>query len=432
MRLVHRLCLAALLLTAPFGAASGVAGADSGDPIVAEHRLLADRAVRVGRNTATRHLSPEGLLAYEHRHDATPGQLSADALKKADTGIWSGCYAASLACRYYVTREPEALALCKRVAAGLDMLSRVTGVEGCVSRAVGCPIAGEDAGKDVVASPLGGGLCFREDPSRDTLTGIVLGWVCLARFCDDPEVRAFASRNLGAIARRLYAGHMKLRDVDGKTTKHGELSPKAALVFENGMHASIGLATVLGGLVWDKGDDLQRAWKKLDKDGWVDALDAQYTWLPAKVTDASNMNMVQMALTVIALEDLGKSKKYALAAMRDFRRKTKGRHNGGFLSLYLLSGNAVYRDEVADELRHTLLEMPPTEVPWLDAEIVTRSGYVPMERRPVNVWAWKLEPNKEQLVTQASRPDPSKTYTRADWLFAYWLARAAGELNPGP
>ena len=28
------------------------------------------------------------------------------------------------------------------------------------------------------------------------------------------------------------------------------------------------------------------------------------------------------------------------------------------------------------------------------------------------------------------RPHPTATYTRADWLFAYWLARAAGSLKP--
>ena len=55
-----------------------------------------------------------------------------------------------------------------------------------------------------------------------------------------------------------------------------------------------------------------------------------------------------------------------------------------------------------------------------------------MARRPVNVWAWKLEPDKEELRGPSAVRDPSRTFTRADWLFAYWLARAAGELDPGP
>src|SRR5882672_3866866 len=77
----------------------------------ARDRLLYERAVRVGRNVATRHVTPEGLLAYEHRQGATAAQLSHDGVGMADTAIWSGCYAASVACRYAVTHDPEALAL---------------------------------------------------------------------------------------------------------------------------------------------------------------------------------------------------------------------------------------------------------------------------------------------------------------------------------
>lgn len=399
----------------------------SGDP---RDRLLAERAVRVGRNTVARHLTPEGVLAYQHRPDATPAQLSADAVKMADTAIWTGCYAASLACRWHVTREPEALALCKRVAAGMDLLSRATGVEGCISRSVGRPIPGEDPGRETRASPLGDGLCYRGDPSRDSLTGLVLGWDFLARFCDDPEVHAVAVRNLGAIARRLYAGKMSIRDVDGKVTTYGELSAKSALIFENGMYSAIGLSAMLAALIWDKGDDLLRAWKKLDKDGWQDALDAQYLWLPAKVRSASNMNMTQMALTVICVEDLGKPKKLALSTMREFRRFTRGRQNGGYLALYLMSGNGLYRDEVREELRQTLTDMPPYERGWADTEVVKRFDLVPIARRQVVDWAWKVESISEQLITSASRPDPDMTFSRADWLFAYWLARGAGELAP--
>ena len=187
----------------------------------------------------------------------------------------------------------------------------------------------------------------------------------------------------------------------------------------------------MAGLAWDRGEDLAGHWKRLDKDGWVDALDAQYTWFPSKITHASNMNMVHLGLTVVALEDTGKAKKYALSALRDFRRKTRGWHNGAYLALYLLSGNAIDRREVVEELRETLLDMSPLEVPWEGSVVVKGSGRVPIARRPVNVWAWKLEPDREEVLTAASRPDPSKTYTRADWLFAYWLARAAGELAPG-
>src|SRR5687767_9562498 len=108
---------AALLLLG--GRAGADADASAPDP---RDRLLLERAVRVGRNTAARHVTPEGILAYEHRLEATPEQLSADALKKADVGIWTGCYAAALACRHRAAPDAASLAEARRAAAGLDLL----------------------------------------------------------------------------------------------------------------------------------------------------------------------------------------------------------------------------------------------------------------------------------------------------------------------
>lgn len=416
-----------VLLAAPGPRATAAPTSDPRDA------LLLARAERVGRNVATRHLTPEGLLAYAHRHGATGAQLSHDALKMADTGIWSGCYAASLACRYAVTRDPEALALCRRAAAGLDLLSTATGVEGAISRAAGRPIPGDPLPDEVKPSPLGGGLAYRDDPSRDTLSGVVLGWTCLARFVDDPEVRAYAGRNLGAIARRLFRGGMAVRGPDGRTTKHGSLQRKIALVFDNGSHASIGAAAVLAGMRWSGDRDLADAWSRLCDDGWDDAVDAQHTWVGGKALSASNVNMAHLALLVLALEDTGKAKRNALEAMREFRRATRGWHNGGLLACALLAGVAVDRDAMVEELRETLLDLPAGEVPWVGGQPVERGMPVPLERRPVSVWTWKQDPDRELVAAPDMRLDPERTFTRADYLFAYWLARAAGELAPdGP
>src|SRR5207245_6703516 len=131
------------------------AQADAARGLDPRDRLLYERAVRVGRTVSARHVSPEGVLAYIHRRGATPEQLSHDALSHADTGIWTGCYAASVACRYAVTRDPEALAEARRVAAGLDLLSAATGEEGAISRAVGRLLPGEPLPKHSRPSPLG-------------------------------------------------------------------------------------------------------------------------------------------------------------------------------------------------------------------------------------------------------------------------------------
>jgi hypothetical protein len=209
-----------LLVVSAVAAPSLSAGPRPTDP---RDAMLYARAVRVGRNVVERHLTPEGLLAYIHRRDATPAQLSHDCLDRADTAIWSGCYAASVACRYAVLRDAESLALARRVAAGLELLSKVTGVEGAIARSAGRAIPGEPLGPKVVPSPLGDGFMYRKDASRDALSGIVLGWTCLAKFVDDAEVRFVAGRNLEAIARRLYRGGMAVREPDGGKTKHGDI-----------------------------------------------------------------------------------------------------------------------------------------------------------------------------------------------------------------
>ncbi len=400
-------------------------------PVDPRHVMLYQRALRVGRNTSARHVTPEGLLAYIHRRDATPEQLSNDATLKPDVGIWSGCYAAAVACRYAVMRDAESLAEARRLAAGLDMLSRATGVPGAISRGVGRLIPGEVRGKDVVDSPLGGGLAYRGDPSRDTLSGVTLGWECLARFVDDPEVRAYARTNLGSIARRLYQGGMRIRDAAGKVTTYGALDAKIG-PFENGAHAAIGCATMLAALRWDGGEDLLQAWRHLDKQGWIDSLDTQWTWVGRNVPSASNMNMVHLALLGVALEGEGKPRRNALAAFKDFRHKTKGWQNGGYMACSLLAGLEWDRAATVEELRDALLAMRPEEIPFEGTPIVSDGPFRPIELRPVNEWAWKEGPFREQVDLEHAYPSPTKTFTRADWLFAYWLARAAGELDPGP
>jgi hypothetical protein len=78
--------------------------------------------------------------------------------------------------------------------------------------------------------------------------------------------------------------------------------------------------------------------------------------------------------------------------------------------------------------------MRPEERPWDGTDRVKARGFVPIERRPTSVWNWKADPYSEEagLGLPTATPSREKTYTRADFLFAYWLARAGGGLEPGP
>ncbi len=418
------------VLLAPLAALAPAGAAPYGPPDPRD-RTLAERARRVDQNTVARHISPEGVLAYRHRPGATPDELSVDILPEDDTGIWTGAYAAAMACRWHATRDPHALLLCRRLAAGLDLLSRATGLEGCLSRSVGRLAPGAAPGERIVASPLGEGLYYRRDPSRDTLAGVTLGWWFLHKYVEDPEVRAYASRNLGAIARRLWDGKMKLRDADGRVTKYGVLEAKSGFVFENGPYAAIGLATILAGKAVFPCGELDRAWAKLREDGWVHALDAQHTWLGGHITTASNLNMVHMALLVLATVGEPRVQKNVGRALRSLRDKSRGWQNGGLLSMCLLSGHAPDRAAMVEELRQTLTGMPPSEQAMIYVAQQPDGPIVPIWMRPNDTWQWKVESSHVPLEPDRAVPDPKRTHTRADWSFAYWLARAAGELDPG-
>jgi hypothetical protein len=147
---------------------------------------------------------------------------------------------------------------------------------------------------------------------------------------------------------------------------------------------------------------------------------------------ASDWNMIHHALLVLALDDDGKAKRKSMAALRELRRNTLRWENGAYLACALLAGQQVDRDESVAELREALLRMPAAAGPFVGTQIATRSRLVPIERRPVNVWQWKQNPFREEVGREEAVEDPRETYTRADFLFAYWLARAAGELDPEP
>jgi hypothetical protein len=113
------------------------------------------------------------------------------------------------------------------------------------------------------------------------------------------------------------------------------------------------------------------------------------------------------------------------------RRKTRGWHNGGYLACALLAGQQVDRHRTVAELRETLLSMTSDEVEWVGTAKVERDAPVPLPLRPVNVWQWKQSAFEMEVGREGGRRHPTRTFTRADFLFAYWLARAAGELDPG-
>ena len=392
--------------------------------------MLFQRAMRLQAKMAA-HISPEGLLVYRHTHGAGPVRLSHEALAGADTAIWTGCYAASQACRFHATRDPAALAELRRLAHGLALLSRVTGRPGRVVRTAGRQISGMGIGKKLSRSPNYPGITFRYDVSRDQLAGICLAWACILKFVHDPQIRALGTEAITEIAHTLRDDDMWLRDFRGKRTEHGELRHNVQMLsmVKNGSYAAMGLAPFVIAQATNPSATNYRRMRRLIKQGYRDALSEQLTWF-GPFLSASNVNMASLALLSVALHGDPKTSSRARRGLAHLRERTRGWWHGVICATSLLARAPVRAQATADELRvclHVLGEdeVPPVHATRTEAARITRIH----ERRP-STWIWKTSPRARYIVRGGRTSHPSITHTRADWLFAYWLARAAGHLAP--
>jgi hypothetical protein len=429
------LALAALALALPGAAHAERRGIGPGRPIPAppgrtDAELLA-KAMRIEAGMDA-HLSPEGILAYVHRVGADPARLSHDVLALSDAAMWTGCYAAAEACRYKVTRDPAALERCRTLARGLAFLTAASGRHGGLVRNAGRPLPGSPPAEKSEPSPIGQGYWVRGDPSRDQLAGVTLGWALLGRFVDDNAIYVLARDHVGAIARQLVRDNMWLRDLRGHKTEHGELRADVEQMplLRNGRFAAIGLAPVAAARWLDRSDgEIDRAYRRLQKLGWGRALPEQFTWLRDLQTQ-SDVNMGSIALcTVFLMADQGESDA-ARSGLGRIRQATVGWWNGGVLACGLLGGLAKERGEVIDELRAVLHHMSEEEVPFAGTLERQERRIVTIWERGNSHWAWKDQLDLARYVPRGAGRT-AETHTRADWLFAYWLARAAGALDPG-
>jgi hypothetical protein len=300
-------------------------------------------------------------------------------------------------------------------------------------RNVGRPLPGTPPAEKSEPSPIGQGFWVRGDPSRDQLAGVTLGWALLGRFVDDPEVFTLARDTLGAIARQLVVDHMWVRDIRGHKTEYGELRADVEQMplLRNGRLAAIGLAPIAAARWLNRQDpELDRAYRRLQKLGWGRALPEQFTWL-RDLQNQSDVNMVCLSLcTLFLMSDQGESDA-ARSGLGRVRQATVGWWNGGVLACGLLGGLHKERAEVIDELRAVLHHMSEEEVPFAGTIERQERRIVTIWERGNSHWAWKDQLDLLRIVP-AGAPRWGMTHTRADWLFAYWLARAAGALEPGP
>lgn len=394
--------------------------------------LLYEKAMRI-QSRMWHHLSPEGLLIVRHRRGADQAMLSQDALYRSDAAMWTGCYAAAQVCRWYVTRDPDALAQVQHLAKGLKALSDVTGVPGSFARNVGRPLK-PGAGEQIEVSPTGSGLWMRSDISRDQLAGVVLGWYMIGRYMEDTALKALAAEQSAAISRRLWEGKMWLRDFRGRKTKYGELRADVqyAPFIKNGSMAAIGFATAVAASDLNPGDaHLRNIVERLAHEGWERALPEQHTFLHALI-NSSNVYMVALPLLVLADSPRGGRQAHrAKKGMRALRRATVGWWNAGICACWLLGGLTDGRQSLRGEVRATLHALPDREEPRiLVREYRSKSEIAPIWQREPSSWYWSNNVRWFHIWKPGGKLSEQVVWTGADWLFAYWLSRLGGELKP--
>lgn len=378
------------------------------------------------------HLSPEGLLVERHRPGADAAQLDHAVLSTADAAIWTGCYAASQVMRWRVTGDPDALDQVRTLARGLAALSDAAGKRGRLLRSVGRVLPGHRPPPKTLPSPRRDGRYIRSDVSRDQLAGVTLGWFWIGRYMEGhPDLQAMAALYLGDIAKRLALDDMWLRDVFGRKTEHGELRKNLSFmpVMKNGVHAAIALATVLGAATLNPGDEtLRNLARGMLGDGWPAALDDQHTFVPSAIT-SSNVFMTVISLLVIARVEHEDARQQAGRALGKLRRATVGWWNAGLCACFLVAG--MDHPDVVAEVRATLDAMPEDPTPPVGTQILNEDEIVPIRfRTRITGWAWKEDVKRRHAAPVDAPPNPNVTFTRADWLFAYWMARGAGKLRP--
>jgi hypothetical protein len=193
---------------------------------------LAEKAARVERNLVDRHLSPEGLLVYRRAckpfvpaHPDSYGSLS-------DQAMWTGVLAGVWAFKHAVTGAERDRTLLLRVLKGLTLLHEITGKPGLLARAAfpsGLPGPSDADEERHEATAPHQRFQFRGDVSRDQYVGVLFGCATAAATLGidagrgDVAVRDLLCGLVVPIADHIWDHGLRLTDVDGAMTTHGDL-----------------------------------------------------------------------------------------------------------------------------------------------------------------------------------------------------------------
>lgn len=414
-------------------------------PVPLEHlppeqaRRLADKAVwhedRIGR----RHLTADGLFAYQVVTGEADGVVRPTAY--ADMAIWTGLYLAAESLRHLATGDEDALRRMDRVIAGLSLLFQVTQTPGFPARAIQRVTDPPDPG--TVWTAAGGR--YRDyrwlgDTSVDQVLGIVYGYGWAFDATDNRARRDRIAKEVTAIVDRIVAHGMQIVGPDGRRVKHGDLT--AGLFTEN-LNALIALALVKTAAHVAPDGGYETTYRDLIRRGYARRAQAARDrwWERFTGVNHSDNNLAVLAYDVLLRyeDDPGLREPYRAGLRRTWN---VARREGNALLTTVAASHAVPVDAMARRAAVEALVDFPLEQPGvtvmnsrrLDVCLSPRrdrTGEIqaceplPISERPRGPFEWNQNPYRLD-----STGDGSQEYSGLGYLVAYWLGRHVKWIDP--
>lgn len=413
---------------------------------------VAEKVDRLEAHLIDRHLSPEGVLIYRRPDEPFRLGVPGSHTNLADETIWTGCLVAAWAYKYAVTGEEADRYLLLRALRGLRLLREVTGVPGLFARAI-APSATTFLRREKPhqewrdAPPPLVGYRYRGDVSKDQYFGALLGYAVTALALDlgpdrgDPEIRALVGTAVRAVADHIWRHGLRIVDVDGETTRFGDLSGHVFGV-PIGPNAALCLAWQL--LAWrlEDHDVYRQRYLELVDRGYA-AATAWNKFQFLGMTNHNNDVMAMMGLHALCgLEPRDEIR-------RIYRENIAGlwalvRHEGNLLyhAVYAAAGAPLPADarvDVEETMRLFPVDAALRAVDLRDHPLVDRAFLdgrhdaprnrtaLPLHLRPRSSFVWKSSPHA--LVGNLSWRG-EMTVSGVDFVLVYWMARHHGLVSP--
>lgn len=398
---------------------------------------LKAKADRYQRDLEARFQTPEGLVDYRRASDesaetATPGL-------PADGCFHTGVYLASQALRHATTKAPAARAQILRTLDGLELLHDVTGKRGLLSRHARRGTEGDS--DKAVASSARPGWSYRGDVSKDQYAGAIHGLGVTLALVDDTEVRRRVAALAAAIADHLIESGMRIIDVDGEVTTHGDLR-SSVWGLPIGVNALISLLIARVAATATDDERHLALWDRLVEEGYPDTAYWAHFDLFG-VGHRVNDNMGYLAIYPLLLLTTSPTVRDGLRESECRSWAHVRRDRNAFFALVHASVVAESDEEAAAQSVAALREFPERKIP-LPVDL-TRPGFdfpraflnsrkclprttdgLPLFLRPVSSSYWAADPLS--LVGRLTA-DGTSEYAGMDYLLAYWMARFHGHVS---